>query len=139
MALIDELEAIQRAAPGSKSLVFTSWPRFLNLVADALKARGIKFAKMLGPPDLRTQQAAMFKQEGDCEVLLILAAHVSGAAGLNLTCATTAFLMEPNLDKSIEDQASGRIYRLGALTSPCLPHHIMFFSATLLAGACFAF
>ena len=114
-ALIKELEAIQQIAPGSKSLVFTSWPRFLNLISDALAARGIKFAKMLGSSDHRTKQANMFKSDDNCHVLLILAAHVSGAAGLNLTCATTAFLMEPNIDKSIEDQAAGRIYRIGAL------------------------
>jgi SNF2 family DNA or RNA helicase len=111
--LLRELELIQKTAPGSKSLVFTSWPRFLNLIADALTKEGVSFAKVVGSAEHRTQQVDLFKSDSSCHVMLMVAAHMSGAAGLNLTCATTAFLMEPNLDKSIEDQAAGRICRLG--------------------------
>jgi E3 ubiquitin-protein ligase SHPRH len=36
-----------------------------------------------------------------------------GAAGLTLTVASTAFLLEPSLNPALEAQAAARIYRLG--------------------------
>ena len=36
-----------------------------------------------------------------------------GAAGLTLTAASTAFLLEPALNPGLEAQAAARIYRLG--------------------------
>lgn len=40
-----------------------------------------------------------------------------GAAGLTLTVATTAFLMEPSLNPGLEAQAAARIWRLGQVRS----------------------
>lgn len=37
-----------------------------------------------------------------------------GAAGLTLTAATTAILLEPSLNPGLEAQAAARIWRLGA-------------------------
>jgi E3 ubiquitin-protein ligase SHPRH len=36
-----------------------------------------------------------------------------GAAGLTLTVATTAFILEPSLNPGVESQAAARIWRLG--------------------------
>jgi hypothetical protein len=54
-------------------------------------------------------------------VLLMQMANHTGAAGLNLTCASAAYIMEPAMAPAIEAQAA-RIYRLGEcpLTPPCL-------------------
>ena len=43
-----------------------------------------------------------------------------GAAGLTLTVATTAFLLEPSLNPGLEAQAAARIYRLGGCTKGLL-------------------
>jgi hypothetical protein len=47
-------------------------------------------------------------------VLLMQMANHTGAAGLNLTCASAAYIMEPAMAPAIEAQAAARIYRLGA-------------------------
>ncbi len=43
-----------------------------------------------------------------------------GAAGLTLTVAHTAFLLEPSLNPGLEAQAAARICRLGALPAGML-------------------
>ena len=64
-----------------------------------------------------------------------------GAAGLTLTVADTIILMEPSLSISLEEQAAGRIQRLGAaaisetmslLLLPCRPSPLGFYQALVL-------
>jgi SNF2 family DNA or RNA helicase len=54
-----------------------------------------------------------FQSEAGCRVLLMQMANHTGAAGLNLTCASHAYIMEPAMSPAIEAQAAARIYRLG--------------------------
>lgn len=42
-----------------------------------------------------------------------------GAAGLTLTVARTAFILEPSLNPGLEAQAAARICRLGTQASEC--------------------
>ena len=37
----------------------------------------------------------------------------SGACGINLHCATDVILVEPSLNEGLEDQAIGRVHRMG--------------------------
>ncbi|KIY92034.1 hypothetical protein MNEG_15928 [Monoraphidium neglectum] len=62
-----------------------------------------------------TRQAELLRFQHDpaCPVLLLLMSNASGAAGLTLTCATTAFILEPPLNPGLEAQAAARIHRLG--------------------------
>ena len=69
-----------------------------------------------GSPDAKREALRRFK---DATVLLVpLYGGASGqggggAAGLTLTSASTAILLEPALQPGIEQQAAGRISRLG--------------------------
>lgn len=56
-----------------------------------------------------------------------------GAAGLTLTVAHTAFLLEPSLNPGLEAQAAARICRLGA------PSTCLFACGADHAGACSSF
>lgn len=43
----------------------------------------------------------------------VMMSTAGGAAGLTLTVATTAFILEPSLNPGVESQAAARIWRLG--------------------------
>ena len=46
--LLTELGSIEEAAPGAKSLVFSSWGRLLRLTGEALKVGGEQILSMFG-------------------------------------------------------------------------------------------
>ncbi|CAH7684673.1 P-loop containing nucleoside triphosphate hydrolase protein [Phakopsora pachyrhizi] len=52
-----------------------------------------------------------FETETSCEVLL--ASIVAAGTGLNIVCADTAVIMEPNWNPAIEYQALDRLHRIG--------------------------
>ena len=113
-ALLSELAAIEDADPGAKSLVFSTWGRLLKLVGHALAANGVVHVSMAGSdPEARRAALHRFATDPDCRVMLLLMSKTSGAAGLTLTHANHAFLMEPVLSPGLEAQAAARISRLG--------------------------
>ena len=99
-----------------KVVVFSAWTRLLKLAASALEAHNIDAASLGGSADAKREALKRFK---DATVLLIpLYGGASGqggggAAGLTLTSASTAVLLEPALQPGIERQAAGRISRIG--------------------------
>jgi hypothetical protein len=100
--------------PGSKCLIFSSWGRALRLVGDALTANKVKFASLAGSvSSKRAELLNEFMHDPDCTVLLVLLNTSGGAAGLSLTMASTAILLEPCINPGLEAQAAARIYRMG--------------------------
>ncbi|KAI8476606.1 MAG: P-loop containing nucleoside triphosphate hydrolase protein [Monoraphidium minutum] len=117
-ALLSQLADLRAAAPPGapppKAVVFSQWGRLLRLVGGALKDNGIPYAAMMGTSQSARESAlSRFQHDPDCPVLLLLMSNSSGAAGLTLTCATTAFILEPPLNPGLEAQAAARIHRLG--------------------------
>ena len=114
-ALVQELAAVHAA--GGKAVVFSAWTRLLKLAGSALSAHGFRTASLVGSPADKRQALAAFA--GDANVLLVplfggaSGAGGGGAAGLTLTQASVAVLLEPALQPGIERQAAGRIARIG--------------------------
>ena len=66
------------------------------------------------PADWCLQEALhRFTHDPTCMVLTVVMSTSGGAAGLTLTAASTAFILEPTLNPGLEQQAAARIYRLG--------------------------
>ena len=90
--------------------------RLLKPAPERLEAHDADAVSLSGPPDAKREALRRFK---DATVLLVpLYGGASGqggggAAGLTLTSASTAVLLEPALQPGIEQQAAGRISRLG--------------------------
>jgi SNF2 family DNA or RNA helicase len=78
-----------------KCVVFTQWDRFLVIIESALRSRGFLSAVFRGEGGDREAALERFCTRADTSVLLVLTSMTGGAAGLNLTMANTAFLMEP--------------------------------------------
>ncbi|EFJ47333.1 hypothetical protein VOLCADRAFT_92108 [Volvox carteri f. nagariensis] len=113
-ALLEELDRMATSDPCSKALVFSSWGRLLRLVQEALLANNVRCASMVGGnPAARQAALQSFLHDPTCRVLLLLKSHSGGAAGLSLTVAHTAFMLEPAVNPGLEAQAAARICRLG--------------------------
>ena len=111
-----------RARRGDKVVVFSAWTRLLNLAGSALEAHDLPVASLVGSPEKKREALAAFARaakNGGAAVLLVplfggaSGAGGGGAAGLTLTHANTAVILEPSLTPGIEAQAAGRISRIG--------------------------
>jgi hypothetical protein len=107
--LVDALEAAQ--ADGHKSLVFSQWTSFLDLLEPHMTARGIRFNRLDGSTRDRGQVVADFQSPGGPEVMLL--SLKAGGTGLNLTAADHVFLMDLWWNPAVEQQAMDRAHRIG--------------------------
>ncbi|KAE8383217.1 SNF2 family N-terminal domain-containing protein [Aspergillus bertholletiae] len=111
-ALIKILTARGQAA-NTKTVVFSQWTSFLNLIEPHLNRHGIGFARIDGKmsSSARDNSTYRFSHDPDCKVLLASLSVCS--VGLNLVAANQAILADSWWAPAIEDQAVDRVYRLG--------------------------
>ncbi|KAI9374923.1 SNF2 family N-terminal domain-containing protein [Aspergillus egyptiacus] len=111
-ALVKILTA-QGQAQGTKTVVFSQWTSFLNLVEPHLQRAGIEFARIDGKMTslARDNSTHRFSTDPNCRVLLASLSVCS--VGLNLVAANQAILADSWWAPAIEDQAVDRVYRLG--------------------------
>lgn len=111
-ALIKILTA-QGQATGTKTVIFSQWTSFLDLIEPHLTQNGIGFARIDGrmTSGKRDNSTYSFTNDPDCKVLL--ASLNVCSVGLNLAAANQAILADSWWAPAIEDQAVDRVYRLG--------------------------
>jgi SWI/SNF-related matrix-associated actin-dependent regulator of chromatin subfamily A3 len=111
-ALIQILTAKGQAA-GTKTVLFSQWTSFLDIVEPHLKRSGISFTRIDGkmPSVKRDNSISVFSNDPDCKVLL--ASLNVCSVGLNLVAANQVILADSWWAPAIEDQAMDRVYRLG--------------------------
>jgi SWI/SNF-related matrix-associated actin-dependent regulator of chromatin subfamily A3 len=111
-ALIKILTA-QGQAAGTKTVIFSQWTSFLDLVEPQLTQNGIGFARIDGrmTSGKRDNSTYSFTNDPDCKVLL--ASLNVCSVGLNLAAANQTILTDSWWAPAIEDQAVDRVYRLG--------------------------
>jgi SNF2 family DNA or RNA helicase len=109
--LLDEL--INNIAD-HKALVFSQFTSMLNLIAERLQKKGIKYFHFDGstPPARRMEMTDAFQQE-DNKINIFLISLMSGNAGLNLTAADYVFLVDPWWNVAVQQQAIDRTHRIG--------------------------
>ncbi|KAJ5775237.1 uncharacterized protein N7511_000248 [Penicillium nucicola] len=103
----------QGQAPGTKTVVFSQWTSFLDLIEPQLQQHGIKYARVDGKMQSlnRDNSINAFTHDPDCVVLLASLSVCS--VGLNLVAANQVILADSWWAPAIEDQAVDRVYRLG--------------------------
>ncbi|SOY54785.1 DEAD/DEAH box helicase [Cupriavidus taiwanensis] len=100
------------AASGHKTLVFSQFVDFLQLLRQGLERAGLALQYLDGatPAAERTRRVAAF-QSGEGDVFLI--SLKAGGFGLNLTAADYVIIADPWWNPAAEDQAMGRAHRIG--------------------------
>ncbi len=107
--LLRALELAQ--ADGHKSLVFSQWTSFLDLLEPELQAQGIRFNRLDGSTKDRQAVVDAFQDPTGPEVMLL--SLKAGGTGLNLTAADHVFLMDLWWNPAVEQQAMDRAHRIG--------------------------
>ena len=107
--LLEEIFAL-----GEKALVFTSYTRMADLVADMASSEfGAMSATLDGRLDIEDRQPLIdrFSEYGGSAVLVLNPR--AGGSGLNITAANHVIHYNPEWNPALEDQASARAHRRG--------------------------
>ena len=102
----------------TKILVFSQWNDVLTLLETAMTQENISCLNMMSAKT-RGDIADEFKHDDSNVLFLNLRAQSSG---LTVTEASHVILVEPTLDKKSEQQAKGRVHRIGQ-TKPTWTHY----------------
>lgn len=113
-ALINILKAAQKK-PGTKTVVFSQWSSFLNIVQAQLEDNGFSsnYCRIDGKMSAPQRDVAMTALATDPECTIMLATLGVGSVGLNLVAANQVILADSWWAPAIEDQAVDRVHRLG--------------------------
>ena len=118
-ALVQILQSSHKKDASTKTVVFSQWTSFLDIVQARLVAEKIPFARIDGTmrPPARDAAMAAFSSlqekqpRNQCPILLASLAVCS--VGLNLVAANQVILADSWWAPAIEDQAVDRVHRLG--------------------------
>ena len=104
--MVRHLLWLRESDPGAKSIVFSQYKDFLDVLGQAFRRYRIGYTSFE-----KAHGITQFKEDPATEVFLLHArAH---ASGLNLVNASHVFLCEPLLNTALELQAIARVDRIG--------------------------
>ncbi|WCJ41699.1 DNA/RNA helicase protein [Euphorbia peplus] len=110
-AVFQELESLRSS--GSKSILFSQWTAFLDLLQIPLSRSGIPFVRLDGNLSQQQRERVIKQFSEDENILVLLMSLKAGGVGINLTAASNAFVMDPWWNPAVEEQAVMRIHRIG--------------------------
>ncbi|OAL49207.1 hypothetical protein IQ07DRAFT_569576 [Pyrenochaeta sp. DS3sAY3a] len=97
---------IRKNDPGAKSIIFSQFGDFLDVLRDALKKWKIGVSGI-------TEYRGIHEFKNNPAIECFLLDAKSDSSGLNLVNATYVFLCEPLINPAIELQAIARVHRIG--------------------------
>ncbi|XP_048535793.1 DNA repair protein RAD5A [Triticum urartu] len=121
--LLQELESLRSS--GAKSIVFSQWTAFLDLLEIPLSRHGISFTRLDGTLNLQQREKVIREFSEDKRILVLLMSLKAGGVGINLTAASNAFVMDPWWNPAVEEQAVMRIHRIGQMKSVSIKRFIV--------------
>lgn len=112
-ALLQILTATRTKDPTLKTVVFSQWTSYLNIIEPHLRAAGFTFTRIDGTMNVRRRDDALSALETDSACTIMLASLSVASVGLNLVAASQVVLTDSWWAPAIEDQAVDRVHRLG--------------------------
>lgn len=113
--LLSELENLRSS--GSKSIIFSQWTAFLDLLQIPLSRSKFAFVRLDGTLNQQQREKVLKQFSEDSNILVLLMSLKAGGVGINLTAASNAFVMDPWWNPAVEEQAVMRIHRIGQTNS----------------------
>lgn len=110
-AIMEILEQIRPTK--EKTLIFSLWTSFLDLVEIPVERAKIEYTRYDGSmtPGAREAAVKSFMEKPNVRVMLV--SLTAGNAGLNLTAASQVIVTEPFWNPYVEEQAIDRAHRFG--------------------------
>ncbi|KAI1433886.1 hypothetical protein GGR50DRAFT_704915 [Xylaria sp. CBS 124048] len=118
------ISMIRRDFPDEKTLIFSQFTSFLDLMEIAVSDDGYNYRRYDGTMPNGEREAAVYDFTKRPEVKIMLVSLKCGNAGLNLFAATRVIMLDPFWNPSLEDQAIKRAHRLGQ-TKPVTAYRIL--------------
>lgn len=120
-----ETSQLPKGEPPVRSVVFSGWTQYLDLIEFALVQNNIGFVRIDGKMSVkqRSESLTIFNTVEHVRVMLV--SIKAGGQGLNFTAANKAYVMEPQFNPGVEHQAVDRIHRIGQKRDVVIKHYIM--------------
>ncbi|KAJ2923513.1 hypothetical protein H1R20_g13580, partial [Candolleomyces eurysporus] len=112
-ALVEELSNLRLKDATTKSIVFSQFVNFLDLIAFRLQKAGFTVCRLEGTMSPQARDATIKHFMNNVEVTVFLVSLKAGGVALNLTEASRVYLMDSWWNPAVEFQAMDRIHRLG--------------------------
>jgi DNA repair protein RAD5 len=112
-ALLTHLKNIRKEEKTAKSVVFSQFTSFLDLIEPALTRDHIPFLRFDGSLSQKARAQILTEFTASPKPYVLLLSLRAGGVGLNLTCARNVFMMDPWWSFAVEAQAIDRVHRMG--------------------------
>ncbi|KAH8985862.1 SNF2 family N-terminal domain-containing protein [Lactarius hatsudake] len=112
-ALVEELSNLRNQDATTKSIVFSQFVNFLDLIAFRLQRAGFSICRLEGTMSPQARDATIQHFMNNVHVTVFLVSLKAGGVALNLTEASRVYLMDSWWNPAVEYQAMDRIHRLG--------------------------
>ncbi|KAA1465948.1 hypothetical protein DENSPDRAFT_768153 [Dentipellis sp. KUC8613] len=111
-ALVEELDSLRRQDATTKSIVFSQFVNFLDLIAFRLQRAGFVVCRLEGTMSPQARDATIQHFMKNVHVTVFLVSLKAGGVALNLTEASRVYLMDSWWNPAVSP-AMDRIHRLG--------------------------
>lgn len=120
LAILHEIDTIWQEDPGSKILIFSQYLGMFDLLQKEFARQGIKAFRLDGKMSLNDRRQTVkqfntsrFLNNGKPRGIVLLASMKACGVGMNLTAASSVFIVDPWWNDAMESQCINRIHRIG--------------------------
>ncbi|KAK8879911.1 hypothetical protein PGQ11_001205 [Apiospora arundinis] len=107
------LQDVQTQYLLKKCLIFSFWKKTLDRIGQALDSRGLSYLRVDGSMSSKKRNNALHRFQTDSSCRILMMTFSTGGVGLNgLTVANRIYIMEPQWNPAVEQQAIGRVLRI---------------------------
>ena len=115
-ALVSDLNSLRQKEPHMHAVVFTQSVDAHTRICQSIQRAGFTVYEIRGGSNIKQRhQSIRDFQKAEARPKVFVLTMKTGNCGITLTAATRVYLMEPCIDPAHEQQAAGRIHRLGQL------------------------
>lgn len=111
--LLAQLRLLKKAEPRTKGVVFSQFTSFLDILGPALTSGHISFLRFDGSMAQKERARVLAEFAARPKFTILLLSLRAGGVGLNLTCASRVYMMDPWWSFAVEAQAIDRVHRMG--------------------------
>jgi DNA repair protein RAD5 len=112
-ALAAHLRKIRKEEPKAKTVVFSQFTSFLDLIEKSLERDHISYLRFDGSMAQKHRAEVIHTFVTKPKGLVLLLSLRAGGVGLNLTAANRVYMMDPWWSFAVEAQAIDRVHRMG--------------------------